>query len=101
DPLALGGDVVDAVSGVSFYSPRASAGQAWLNALINDPDIPLHRMLWPDSDLERACQPYQVPAEPARNRGDGHFRGCALAQLENRNAPAPDQQTTLDAVIVA
>ncbi|WP_413430795.1 hypothetical protein [Pseudomonas sp. Pseusp122] len=101
DPLALGGDVVDAVSGVSFYSPRASAGQAWLNALINDPDIPLHRMLWPDSDLERACQPYQVPTEPAQNRGDGHFRGDALAQLENRNAPAPDQQTTLDAVIVA
>ena len=100
DPLAPSGDVVDAVSGFSFYSPKATLGQKWLSTLATT-KTPLHIMLWPESDVERACKPYELPTEPSKNKGDGRFRACELAKLENKAAPTPTQQNNLDSSIVA
>ncbi|BBN57950.1 hypothetical protein TRE132_60750 [Pseudomonas chlororaphis subsp. aurantiaca] len=100
DPLAPSGDVVDAVSGVSLYSPKASPGQTYLASLANDANAPLHVMLWPECDMERVCTPYKVPTSIEKNAGDGKFRATELAKYENKEAPAAEQQTTLDASIV-
>ncbi|WDG81644.1 hypothetical protein PUP68_31505 [Pseudomonas chlororaphis] len=101
DPLAPSGDVVDAVSGVSLYSPKASPGQTYLASLANDANAPLHVMLWPECDMERVCTPYKVPTKTAENQGDGQFRATELAKNENKPAPTAEKQTTLDASIVA
>jgi hypothetical protein len=43
DPLASNGDVTNALTGVSLYSPRASVGQTLLNDIAHDPAHPLPR----------------------------------------------------------
>lgn len=100
DPLAPSGDVVDAVSGVTLYSPKATMGQQWLASLANSAQTPLHLMFWPECDMERACKPYQVP-QLEKNKGDGKYRPSELAKLENKVPPATAQLTTMDADIVA
>jgi hypothetical protein len=100
DPLAPSGDLVDAISGVSLYSAKATSGQEWLSKLAVTPEMPLHRMLWPKHEMEQVCKPYEVPAEAAKNKGDGYFRAGELAALENTASPAENQQGTLDASIV-
>lgn len=101
DPLAPGGDVVDAVSGVGYYSPQATAGQRWLSELLNDSDLPFHRMLWPECDMARACKPYAIAGRAGENDGYGYFRAWELAPFENQVAPRASAQTTLDATVVA
>lgn len=85
DPLAVNGDITDAVTRLSLYSPEASAGQRWLANVTNDPQHPVHRMLWPDTDQQDLNAPYQAPGTPDINQGDGHFRGTELAKNEQEN----------------
>ena len=101
DPLAPSGSLVDAVSGASFYTPAITPGQQWLSDLAHNAEAPLHRMLWPACDLEQVCKPYEPPVQAAENKGDGHYRPCELATLENTASPSPVAAATLDATIVA
>lgn len=101
DPLAPGGDVVDAVSGLSFYRQEVTPGQRWLHSLANSAESQLHFMLWPECDMERVCKPYRLPIQAEKNNGDGNFRACELAKHENQAAPSAEQQITLDTSILA
>lgn len=101
DPLAPGGDMVDAVTGVGLWDQAVSAGQKFLNAVASDDTSPLHLMLWPECDLQTACAPYVVPNTDDENKGDGRFRATELARFETRPAPDPIAQVTLDATTLA
>ncbi|WP_122564522.1 hypothetical protein [Pseudomonas viridiflava] len=101
DPLAPGGDMVDAVTGVGLWDQAVSAGQKFLNAVASDDTSPLHLMLWPECDLQTACAPYVVPVTDDENKGDGRFRATELARFETRPAPDPIAQVTLDATTLA
>ncbi|PPA00259.1 hypothetical protein C4E44_30795, partial [Pseudomonas sp. MWU12-2312b] len=83
DPLASNGDVTNALTGVSLYSPRASAGQTLLNDIAHDPAHPLHRMLWPAVDEAALAAPYVPPSQTTLNEGDGHLRADDLAAFES------------------
>ena len=82
DPLAASGDITDALTLVSLYSSKASAGQRWLAKVANDLEHPLHRMLWPDVEQQDLDAPYQAPSKPDINAGDGQFRATELARYE-------------------
>lgn len=84
DPLAASGDITDALTLVSLYSPKASAGQQWLANVANDLQHPLHRMLWPDAEQQNLDAPYQAPSTPDINAGDGQFRASELARFEQK-----------------
>ncbi|WP_347903511.1 hypothetical protein [Pseudomonas purpurea] len=101
DPLAPSGDVVDAVSGVSLYSPTASEGQKFIGKIASDKKSPLHVMLWPECDEQTTDAPYQVPTKEDENTGDGRFRATELAKNEKKPAPAIAQQKTEDSLDVA
>ncbi|GAO93504.1 hypothetical protein PSA5_12325 [Pseudomonas syringae pv. actinidiae] len=101
DPLAPGGDMVDAVTGVGLWDQAVSAGQKFLNQIVSDDTSPLHLMLWPECDLQTACAPYVVPVSDDKNRGDGRFRATELARFETQPAPDPIAQVTLDATTLA
>ncbi|MCE4055149.1 hypothetical protein [Pseudomonas sp. Au-Pse12] len=101
DPLSPTGDVVDAVTGVSLYSPKASRAQKLLSSIAEDTASPWHQMLWPASDVETVCVPYKVPTQNDRNLGDGCFRPTELAKHENQTPPSPAQQTLLDSGLLA
>lgn len=101
DPLSPTGDVVDAVTGVSLYSPKASRAQKLLSSIAEDTTSVWHRMLWPSCDLETVCAPYQVPATAEPNTGDGRFRPTELAKHENQTPPSLAQQTQLDSMLLA
>ncbi|POD75893.1 hypothetical protein BKM17_12885 [Pseudomonas syringae group genomosp. 3] len=101
DPLAPGGDMVDAVTGVGLWDQAVSLGQKFLNAVASDDTSPLHLMLWPECDLQTACAPYVVPVSDDKNRGDGRFRATELARFEAQPAPDPIAQLTLDATTLA
>jgi hypothetical protein len=72
-----------------------SDGKAWLRDLCEESaaasqsrrEVSLARMLWPQADPEQQQAPYQPPAAPEPNNGDGVFRGTALAELEDRDLP--------------
>ncbi|MEE4817217.1 hypothetical protein V2K62_05475 [Pseudomonas alliivorans] len=93
DPLAPGGTIVDAVTQVGFVEARVSQGQTLLSQITNDSAHPLHLMLWPESDLETVCKPYEVPLDDDKNLGRGvqqlrsmmpeHF-GAAFLLKRNR-----------------
>ncbi|MEE5136737.1 hypothetical protein V2J83_14630 [Pseudomonas alliivorans] len=93
DPLAPGGTIVDAVTQVGFVEARVSQGQTLLSQITNDSAHPLHLMLWPESDLETVCKPYEVPLDEDKNLGRGvqqlrsmmpeHF-GAAFLLKRNR-----------------
>ncbi|WP_235814807.1 hypothetical protein [Pseudomonas syringae group genomosp. 3] len=101
DPLAPGGDMVDAVTGVGLWDQAVSAGQKFLNHIANDDTSPLHLRLWPECDLQTACAPYVVPVTDDENKGDGRFRATELARFEAQPAPDPIAQVTLDATTLA
>ncbi|MCO5368280.1 hypothetical protein [Pseudomonas alliivorans] len=101
DPLAPGGTIVDAVTQVGFVEARVSQGQTLLSQITNDSAHPLHLMLWPESDLETVCKPYEVPLDEDKNLGDGRFRATQLARFEHFPAPDPATQVTLDATLLA
>lgn len=101
DPLAPGGNIVDAVTQVGFWEPQVSEGQTLLSQITNDRKHPLHVMLWPESDLETVCKPYEAPIDEDKNLGDGRFRSTELARFEDFPVPVPDTQVTLDAALLA
>ncbi|MCF5559006.1 toxin VasX [Pseudomonas syringae] len=101
DPLAPGGDIVDAVTGVGLWDQAVSPGQKFLNGIASDEASPLHTMLWPECDLQIACAPYVTPVKGDKNLGDGRFRATELAGFENRPTPDPVAQVTLDAATLA
>ncbi|MDU8497943.1 toxin VasX [Pseudomonas syringae] len=101
DPLAPGGDMVDAVTGVGLWDQAVSLGQKFLNQIASDDKSPLHLMLWPECDLQTACAPYVVPVTDDENKGDGRFRATELARFETQPAPDPIAQVTLDATTLA
>ncbi|MBC3955156.1 hypothetical protein [Pseudomonas triticifolii] len=101
DPLAPGGTIVDAVTEVGFWEPQVSEGQTLLSQITNDRKHPLHVMLWPESDLETVCKPYEAPINEDKNLGDGRFRATELARFEDFPVPVPDTQVTLDAALLA
>ncbi|WP_230018847.1 hypothetical protein [Pseudomonas savastanoi] len=101
DPLAPGGDMVDAVTGVGLWDQAVSLGQKFLNQTASDDTSPLHLMLWPECDLQTACAPYVVPVTDDENKGDGRFRATELARFETQPAPDPIAQVTLDATTLA
>ncbi|WP_345891438.1 toxin VasX [Pseudomonas protegens] len=101
DPLSPTGDVVDAVTGVSLYSPKASRAQKLLSSIADDKASTWHQMLWPTSDLETVCVPYKVPTQDDPNLGDGCFRPTELAKHENQAPPPLGQQVLLDSALLA
>ncbi|MDF2395441.1 hypothetical protein GWQ44_07815 [Pseudomonas sp. 3MA1] len=101
DPLSPTGDVVDAVTGVSLYSPKASRAQKLLSGIAEDTTCAWHRMLWPSCDLEMVCVPYKVPTQDDLNLGDGCFRPTELAKHENQAPPSLAQQELLDSALLA
>ncbi len=101
DALAPGGNIMDAVTQVGFWEPQVSQGQTLLSQITNDRKHPLHVMLWPESDLETVCKPYEAPIDEDKNLGDGRFRATELARFEDFPVPVPDTQVTLDAALLA
>ncbi|MEO6679876.1 MAG: toxin VasX [Pseudomonas sp.] len=96
DPLAKNGDVTNAVTGLSLYSPTASVGQTLLNDIAHDPAHPLHGMLWPAVSEAELDAPYQPPAENTVNDGDGRLRPQHLAVFETEPGPYYPQVEHLD-----
>ncbi|WP_448646703.1 hypothetical protein [Pseudomonas mohnii] len=96
DPLASNGDVTNALTGVSLYSPRASVGQTLLNDIAHDPAHPLHLMLWPAVDEAALAAPYVPPTQTTLNEGDGHLRADDLATFESHPGPYYPQVDHLD-----
>ncbi|WP_426142624.1 hypothetical protein [Pseudomonas sp. DWP3-1-2] len=101
DPLAASGDISDAMTSLSLYSPEASVGQQWFSRVVNDPQHPLHRMLWPDTEQQDLDAPYQPPASPDVNEGDGLFRATELARTEQDAVFPAAAYSTIDAVFLA
>ncbi|KAA0996898.1 hypothetical protein FQ192_03770 [Pseudomonas sp. ANT_J12] len=96
DPLARNGDVTNALTGLSLYSPQASVGQTLLNAIAHDSAHPLHRMLWPAVDEAALATPYVPPTEKTVNEGDGCLRAQHLAVFESEPGPYYPQVEHLD-----
>lgn len=96
DPLAKNGDVTNAVTGLSLYSPTASVGQTLLNDIAHDPAHPLHGMLWPAVDEAALAAPYAPPTEKTLNDGDGLLRADHLAVFETDPGPYYPQVEHLD-----
>ncbi|WP_139110563.1 hypothetical protein [Pseudomonas syringae] len=101
DPLAASGDITDAMTGLSLYSPDASVGQQWIAQVSNDPQHPMHRMLWPDAGQQDLDAPYQAPANPDINQGDGTFRATELASTEQDSVAPAGAYSTIDAMFLA
>ncbi|WP_154232171.1 hypothetical protein [Pseudomonas syringae] len=101
DPLAASADITDATTGLSLYSAKASAGQQWIHKVVNDTAHPLHRMLWPDADKQNMNAPYQPPAEPDVNNGDGSFRATELAKVELDDLRPVESYSTIDSLFLA
>ena len=101
DALAVNGDITDAATGVSLVNSGVSAGQRFISALATDRRHPLHPMLWPDPDQQDLSRPYLMPLIAAPNLGDGHWRATELAKMEQLGAPNAEQQTQLDAILLA
>ncbi|MFJ7797939.1 toxin VasX [Pseudomonas sp. NPDC096950] len=96
DPLAKNGDVTNALTGLSLYSPQASVGQTLLNDIAHDPTHPLHGMLWPAVDEAALAAPYVPPTEKTVNEGDGCLRPEHLAVFETDQGPYYPQVEHLD-----
>ncbi|HCS44079.1 MAG TPA: hypothetical protein DIW52_14840, partial [Pseudomonas sp.] len=96
DPLASNGDVTNALTGLSLYSPQASVGQALLNDIAHDPAHSLHGMLWPAVDDAELGAPYLQSTEKTLNDGDGRLRAEHLAVFESDPGPYYPQVEHLD-----
>ena len=100
DPLAIRGDIHDAVTGARLHFPGRNPGQLLLSEIANRANHPLHVMLWPQVSEDQLFAAYQRPAEDEPNQGDGRFRATALARLEDQDAP-DDDSDTLDGMTLA
>lgn len=96
DPLAKNGDVTNALTGLSLYSPTASVGQTLLNDIAHDSAHPLHGMLWPAVSEAELDAPYVASTEKVLNEGDGLLRGQHLAVFESAPGPYYPQVEHLD-----
>lgn len=101
DPLAVNGDITDATTRISLYSPKASTGQRWLAKVANDPEHLLHGMLWPNLDQQDLDAPYQAPTVPDINRGDGLFRATELAKTECANLSPAEAECDINSLLLA
>ena len=101
DPLAVNGEIGDAVKGVSTGSPDPSDGQRLINHIANDETHPLHRMLWPALESQDMDAPYVQPTVADINDGDGLFRPNALLGAISCDVIDPKQINTLDAYLLA
>ena len=100
DPLALKGDIHDAVSGYRLHRPDRNPGQQLLTEIVNRESHPLHAMLWPKIQEDKLFAPYIKPLEEEPNEGDGSFRATVLARLEDLDAP-DEESETLDGMTLA
>ncbi|RHW19529.1 hypothetical protein [Pseudomonas jilinensis] len=100
DPLAINGDIHNAVTGARLHRTGRSPGQQLMREVANRATHPLHVMLWPELKEEELFAAYQRPAQEEPNAGDGRFRATALASLEEQDSP--DENTeTLDGITLA
>lgn len=100
DPLALKGDIHDAVSGAHLHRPGTTPGKQLLTDIVNRESHPLHAMLWPEIRFDELFAEYIKPSEEEPNEGDGRFRATALARLEDMDAP-DEESETLDGMTLA
>jgi hypothetical protein len=101
DPFAVNGDVTDAVTGISLYKTKTSAGQQLISRIANDEKHVLHRMLWPDLAQQDMEAPYVQPTVADINGGNGLFRPNELLRAINSDAVDAKQLNTLDAHLLA
>ncbi|MEB0094447.1 hypothetical protein RHM65_08055 [Pseudomonas sp. CCI4.2] len=101
DPLAVNGEVGDAVTGLSKSGSDPSDGQRLIQHIANDETHPLHRMLWPALESQDTNAPYVQSAVPDINGGDGLFRPNALLAAVSCEVIDPKQLNTLDAYLLA
>ncbi|WPX56224.1 hypothetical protein RHM65_12055 [Pseudomonas sp. CCI4.2] len=101
DPLAVNGEVGDAVTGLSKSGSDPSDGQRLIQHIANDETHPLHRMLWPALESQDTDAPYVQSAVPDINSGDGLFRPNALLAAVSCEVIDPKQLNTLDAYLLA
>lgn len=100
DPLALKGDIHDAVSGAHLHRPGTTPGKQLLTDIVNRESHPLHAMLWPEIRYDELFAEYIKPSEEEPNEGDGRFRATTLARLEDMDAP-DEESETLDGMTLA
>ena len=101
DPLAVSGDVPNALTGESLYSPKASVGQAWISRMANDEGHGLHTMLWPALASQDLSVAYVQPETADANEGDGRFRPNELLSAIGHDTVDPKQVNTLDAYLLS
>ena len=100
DPLALKGDIHDAVSGYHLHRPGRNPGQQLLTDITNRDSHPLHVMLLPEIRVNALFEPYRQPTDEEPNLGDGRFRATLLASLEDKDEP-DEKSETLDGITLA
>ncbi|WP_285260862.1 hypothetical protein [Halopseudomonas bauzanensis] len=100
DPLAINGDIHDAVSGFHLHRPGRHPGQQLLTDIVNQDRHLLHTMLWPEIRYDKLFAKYRKPAEAEPNNGDARFRATELACLEDMDAP-DEESDTLDGMTLA
>ena len=101
DPLAVNGEIGDAVAGVSSYHLKCSVGQRLISEIANGEQHLLHRMLWPDLALRDLDTPYMQPSVVQPNLGSGHFRETELAKVGSNDVPHETLLKSLDAQLLA
>jgi hypothetical protein len=101
DPLAVNGEIGDAVAGVSSYHPKCSVGQRLISEIANGEQHMLHLMLWPDLAVHDLGTPYIQPPLVEANLGDGSFRGAELAQTGEKPIPHEARLISLDAQLLS
>ncbi|MGP0174925.1 toxin VasX [Pseudomonas sp. NCHU5208] len=100
DPLAASGSITDAVNNRMVFATNETPGQKLISKIANEAAHPLHGMFWPEVTPEKLMAPYQKPAQPQPNSGDGKFRPEELAKLENQEVPG-SEPVTLNAALLA
>ena len=81
---------------------RDGKGKEWLQGLCSAGHSELlYSVLFPRFRVEDLEQPYEPPAEPEENSGDGQFRASELASLENTDLPETDLVKTRDGLELA
>lgn len=101
DPLAVTGEVSDALTGETAQSPKVSAGQKLIDQIANDESHALHRMLWPPLESQDLEAPYVQPTVREINDGNGLFRPNELLIAISCDTVDPTQLNTLDAHLLA
>jgi len=72
-------------------------GKRWLEGLCEGRHSSvLYSLLFPRFRPEDLEKPYEAPAEPQANQGDGRFRGTELAAMAEMDLPEIDEIKTID-----